>query len=157
ALKNQTTDAMGHIMDGTPSLTVTTRVQGVSAMPPLAGVNEVQRVTVKDATGGTFTLSFNGFTTDPIPFNASPGDVAKALAAPPDLAPPTHAWTITFIGGHRRQDVPLITLNTGGLFNNDGSLPKAGVEELVQGSATADEVQVIQANATGGTFTVSFN
>ena len=48
--------------------------------------NEAQLVTVTGApTGGDFTLSFGGVTTDPIVFNASPYAVQMALAALPTV------------------------------------------------------------------------
>jgi hypothetical protein len=48
------------------------------------GVDERQRVNV-GATGGTFTLSFEGETTAPIPFNAIQGEVREALEALPAI------------------------------------------------------------------------
>ena len=46
---------------------------------------EVQIVNLKNATGGTFTLTFAGQTTDPIPFNAIELAVAAALADLPAI------------------------------------------------------------------------
>ena len=43
--------------------------------------NENQTVRVTNATGGTFTLTFNGQTTAPLPFNATAAQVAAALGA----------------------------------------------------------------------------
>ena len=47
-------------------------------------VAEVQNVTC-DATGGTFTLTFNGYTTAPISFDASSGAITSALNALPNI------------------------------------------------------------------------
>ena len=46
-------------------------------------VNEQQRIVLKTATAGTYTLSFNGFTTDPIAFNATSGRPRRRPRRPP--------------------------------------------------------------------------
>jgi len=43
--------------------------------------NENQTVRATNATGGTFTLTFNGQTTAPIPFNATGAQIEAALDA----------------------------------------------------------------------------
>ena len=48
--------------------------------------NEIQVINLDGATGGTFTLSFAGHTTAPIPFNASDTAVWSALNALPSIA-----------------------------------------------------------------------
>ncbi len=49
-------------------------------------VNDLQTITVGGgATGGTFTLMFNGETTSPIPLNATEGPVQEALEALPSI------------------------------------------------------------------------
>src|SRR5262249_17707143 len=75
ALIKQGLDADGKVIDLTPSLAVST-VQDGHGNP--GAVNEIQRLTI-DATGGSFTLSFNGVQTTAIPFNASADVIAKAL------------------------------------------------------------------------------
>lgn len=85
-----------------------------------AAVNEVQSVTISGApTGGTFTLTFNGLTTAPIPYNATNAQVQTALRALANIGPlgvtvtggpgPGAAFTITFGGPLAGQDVPQIT------------------------------------------------
>lgn len=59
----------------TPAVAVATTTAGK------AGTDEVQSVTVSDATGGTFTLSFGGKTTAAIAYNATPAQVQAALQA----------------------------------------------------------------------------
>jgi RHS repeat-associated protein len=44
-----------------------------------SATNEVQVITLTDATGGTFTLSFDGQTTTTLPYNATAGTVECAL------------------------------------------------------------------------------
>ena len=81
-LIKQDLDANGAVIDLTPSLTLTTVVDGHSTAP---ATNEIQRLTI-DATGGTFTIRFNGDETTPIPFNATAEVIGKALAALPTSA-----------------------------------------------------------------------
>src|SRR5690606_2536780 len=45
------------------------------------GKDEVQKVTVSDATGGTFTLTFGGKTTAPIAYDGTAATVQAALEA----------------------------------------------------------------------------
>jgi hypothetical protein len=72
-----------------------------------AGTSEVQTVTITGApTGGTFTLTYGGATTSPIPFNASAATVQAILLALPTLEPgdivvaggpgPATPYTVTF-------------------------------------------------------------
>jgi hypothetical protein len=52
------------------------------------GVNEIQKLTVKGANGGTFALEFEGSSTSPeIPFNAPASAVQTALEGLPNLDP----------------------------------------------------------------------
>ena len=46
---------------------------------------ETQVLQIDGATGGTFTLSFGGYTTSPIPFNASDAQIYSALVALPSI------------------------------------------------------------------------
>lgn len=72
------------------------------------GVNEVQTVSITGtATGGTFTLSYNGNTTAPIAHDATAADVRAALLALPNTPAvtvaggpgPGTAWTVNFGDG----------------------------------------------------------
>ncbi len=45
------------------------------------GTDAQQRLSIENATGGTFTLTFSGQTTSALAFNASAGDVQNALSA----------------------------------------------------------------------------
>ena len=53
------------------------RFEALSAAEPQK--NETQKVTIAGATGGEFTLSFEGETTEPIPYGASGLEVSWAL------------------------------------------------------------------------------
>lgn len=79
----------------------------------ITAVNEVQTVTLTDATGGTFTLSFRGATTGNIAFNASAATVQTALEALSTIAVGQVAvtgaaggpYTVKFLMGLGGEDV----------------------------------------------------
>lgn len=89
------------------------------------GVNEIQAVIV-DATGGTFTLTFDAETTAAIAYNASAGAVQAALEAlatpvPGDIevtSPEAGVYNVEFMGAYASTDVSKMTadasLLTGG-------------------------------------------
>lgn len=92
-----------------------------SYLVPFDGAAEVQTVTVSGSpTGGTFTLTLDGQTTDAIAYDAAASDVEDALAALSNVSSVSvsgddgGAWTVTFGGG---SDVPEMTADaslTGG-------------------------------------------
>jgi RHS repeat-associated protein len=73
--------------------------------------NEVQVVTLSNATDGTFRLAFAGQTTAPIAYNASAATVDAALEALQSVDTVTTTgsnggpWTITFTGSHANTNV----------------------------------------------------
>ena len=73
--------------------------------------NEVQVVTLSNATDGTFRLAFGGQTTAPIAYNASAATVDSALEAltTVDAVSVTGSnggpWTVTFTGSHSNTNV----------------------------------------------------
>lgn len=83
----------------------------------ITGTNEVQTATITGApTGGTYTLSFWGYTTTPLAFNAAPATVQAALEALPNVEPgditvtgTASALTFTFGGQWQYENVPQIT------------------------------------------------
>jgi RHS repeat-associated protein len=93
-------------------------------MPPTAvqatdvngqsGQNEVQVVTLSNATDGTFRLAFGGQTTAPIAYNASAATVDTAFEAlqAVDTVTTTGSnggpWTVTFTGTHANANVAQI-------------------------------------------------
>lgn len=82
------------------------------------GQNEIQKITI-NATGGTFTLTYSGQTTDAIAFDASSSDVQSALEALSNLEVGDIAvtgnnggpWTVTFTGTLAKTNVAQITCN----------------------------------------------
>jgi RHS repeat-associated protein len=73
--------------------------------------NEVQVVTLSNATGGEFRLAFAGQTTAPIAYNASAATVDSAVEALQSVDTVTTSgsnggpWTITFTGSHANTNV----------------------------------------------------
>lgn len=90
-------------------------------------VSEVQRVAVPTATGGTFTLTFNGEQTSAIAYNAASTAVASALVALPSIGAGNVAvtgsaggpYTVTFQGA-------LAEMNVGQITGSGASLTPAG-------------------------------
>ena len=116
------------------------RFEALSATEPQK--NETQKVTISGATGGEFTLSFEGETTDPIPYGATPVQVSLALQ------------DLTTIG----------TRNTSALVNSkgeyfvhfDGALAatdvpqlEADASELTPGGATIEVTTTTQGQGWG--------
>jgi hypothetical protein len=101
-------------------------------------VNEQQLVTLK-ATGGTYTLIFNGSTTTPIAFNASTATVDNALDVLPSIAGDANVvvtgstggpYVVTFAGALAAANQPQMTADSGLLSGT------ASVSTLADGLAT---------------------
>lgn len=115
-----------------------------------SGSNEVQVVTLGGtaATGGTFTLTFNGETTTTIAYNASAATVQSALEGLASYTTGDFAvtgddggpWTVAFTGTLAGTNVSLMTIDVSSL------------------TGAVNEIQTISSpnNPTGGTFTLSF-
>jgi PKD repeat protein len=111
--------------------------------------NESQTIAVANATGGTFTLTFDGQTTGPIP--ASPLDNAQieaaleALSNLDDVAVTgTGTRTVNFRGNKSEQNVPLLTADATGVT---GTTPTVTVA-----MATVAGGQGVNIPAEGGLF-----
>ena len=127
-----------------------------------AGVNEVQTLSASGATSGTFTLTFDGQTTGPIPYNATAVQIRAALVSLSNIGPdditvtggPIHtaAVTVTFAGALGFQHVPQIEADSSLL--NDVALTITTTTTAVAG---VNEVQSLSmTDATEGTFTLTF-
>jgi hypothetical protein len=81
-------------------------------------VDEVQEITVT-ATGGKFTLSFEGETTSPLPFNADPGPDVPVLAALD-----AHAQMRGIEAGGAPQKIRLTFTNSDGGHLNGKNVPQ---------------------------------
>jgi PKD repeat protein/type 1 glutamine amidotransferase len=110
--------------------------------------DETQTVRVNGATGGTFSLTFSGQTTTPIPFNATGAQVQSALDALSNVNPgdavvncaaatPCNAtqtvnsttMTVVFDGQYAQQDVPQMTADGSGLT---GTSPSVAIATTLQ-------------------------
>jgi cytochrome c len=106
--------------------------------------NESQTVRTLNATGGTFTLTFDGQTTAPIPFNASAAQTQAALEGLSNIEPgdilvtqtqgsnaSNGNQTVAFRGRYTQTDVPQMVSDASGLT---GTNPTAPVATPVQGN-----------------------
>jgi len=116
-----------------------------------AGTNAVQTLSISGApTGGTFTLTFWGFTTAPIAYNATAAAVQSALQALPSVGTgnvtctggplPGSSVIITFGGSLSSMVLPLITANSGGLTG--GTSPTASVAATTAGADFTRKVMI---------------
>ncbi|MBD3675607.1 MAG: hypothetical protein HUJ26_19010 [Planctomycetaceae bacterium] len=100
----------------------------------VVGANEVQTITIEPSvTGGTFKLSFGGYLTGEIAYDASAAVVEAALAALESIGTPTSPnvsvtgadggpWTVTFDGGSlAKKDVALLGFDDFGLEGGAGT------------------------------------
>ena len=110
--------------------------------------NESQTIAVANATGGTFTLTFNGQTTAPIPVpldNATIEAALEALSNIDDVAVTgTGTRTVNFRGNNAELNVPLMTGDASGLTGTTPTLTIA--------MATINNGQGINIPADGGLF-----
>ncbi len=123
--------------------TVTGRTQGSST----GGVNEVQTVTVANATGGTFKVFWGGMESTEIGYNANVAAFAAALAPlvnSPDNVTVTGTpgnWTVTFQGLLANAPQPLFTTDISNLNGDNAYVAVAettlGVLPTAGGTTTA--------------------
>lgn len=139
------------------SASVFTLTEGVSG-----GSNEVQRLTETGSPSqGTFTLTYSGYTTTPISYNASAATVDAALEALSNIGSgnvtcsggplPDSPVMITFTGALAATNVSQITVNDYDLLSL--------VEETTPGSAGTNEIQQLTTTGTPtqGTFTLTYD
>jgi hypothetical protein len=114
------------------------------------GTNEIQTISLGAATAGTVTLTLNGQSTAPIPYNATAAQIQAALEAlsnvnPGDVVVSGGPWpavvTITFGGQYASADVPAITGVgtglTGGTVTINTSTPGVAGQRLgISGNLT---------------------
>ena len=110
---------------------------GPDKLPP-AILNERQKVTIPQPNGGTFTLSFNGQTSAPIPYNASASGLKAALEALPSIGagnmdvsgPAGGPWLVEFVGTLAGASVSALSPDFANLF---GSFTYGGIEVTQDG------------------------
>lgn len=109
-----------------------------------SAVNAVQTITITGTpTGGTFKLTYKGFETTAIAYNASASTVAAALAALPSIgsgnvagsggAFPGTAVVITFQGALAGQPVDAITIASASKAFTGGTAPDISVAQTTVG------------------------
>jgi hypothetical protein len=121
------------------------------------GRDERQRVVV-DATGGTFTLTFDGATTDPLAFNASSSTVRTALRGLPTIGgvnvdvsgSATSGSTLTFVGALGGTDVVQVTADASGLTGGSSTVTIDTLENGVGGSGADFEICTAAAQCSAG-------
>ena len=141
----------------TTEYTVTARTLGT-------GTNEVQTIEIDDdVSAGTFTLSFGGYTTDPIAYNASAAVVEAALEALNStglgactVSGASPKWTVTFTGNLAATDVALITgtnVDMSGGITTDPEITEttAGVDGVNE-----EQTLTVTGTPTGGYTNISF-
>jgi hypothetical protein len=120
-------------------------------------VNERQTVTITGTpTGGSFTITYDGYTTAPIAYNATAAAVQAALAALPPIGAgnvtcaggplPGAAVTIDFVGSCAGMDHPLMAV--AGTFTG-GSSPAIAIAETIKGVPSGSYFDAYDNSATG--------
>ncbi len=127
--------------------------------PGVTAVDEIQTVD-NNASGGDFTLTFDGQTTGTIAFDASAGTVDTAITALSNVVSVTvtgvgdggDPWVVTFTdpGG---QDVAEMTATD----NLTGGTATTNIATTTAGVANVDEIQSLYNNADSGTFTITYS
>jgi hypothetical protein len=100
---------------------------------PYGGASEVQTVTIGGgATGGTFTITFDGQTTAAIAFGATASAVQTALEALSNVNPgdvvvsgTSPAYTLSFGGQYTGKNVPQVTASAGSLTGGTPTITPA--------------------------------
>jgi hypothetical protein len=122
-----------------------------------AAVNEVQTLTASDASAGDFTLSFGGYTTAALDWDATAAEIQTALQALPSIGvggatttggpAQTTDVVITFAGANAGQNQQLITIDKTGLTAGDDAAVTettrgnpAGVSEIKKGTFVHPDV-----------------
>jgi len=127
---------------------------GPTNLPPVT--DEVQQLAI-DASGGTFSLSFEGQSTAPLPYNASPGAIESALSALPSISGPGGDVRVKGGPGNIGAEVPYYVSFDGGLAGDDVGTLGADASGLQGGAGTAVVTTTVQGKTTfeGGSLAIS--
>ena len=129
------------------------------------GLNEVQRVTIAGtATGGTFTLTFDGQTTGTIAYNAAAATVEAAIEALSNVddvdvtGSAGGPWDVEFKGDYLNVDAPSLTGDGTNIIKaaSGYSVRVLTIQAAVAGRNEIQRVS-IPSTASGGTFTLGFD
>lgn len=117
------------------------------------GSSAVQSILIKNATGGTFTITYSGQTTAALAFDASAADMQNALCALSNVGVGnlavnnTAPYVIYFMGTLGNVAQPIVTVNAGSLT---GTSPTAVVTQVANGGNFAfsdSELDLLYAQA----------
>lgn len=144
-----------------------TALAAINQMDGGSPVNEVQRISLANTDGGTFTLTYAGQTTAAIDWDASAAEVDAALELLSNVGSgdltcsggplPSTPISVTFGGSLAGTNVSEMTITTTNLTRSAATIT---VTEVTPGGVGAtNEVQTITADGTpnGGTWTISWN
>jgi hypothetical protein len=125
--------------------------------------NEVQIVTLSNATGGNFTLSFLTETTAAIAYNATAAALQSALVALTAIASGDvlvskvgSVWTVRFAGAYVGTDVPPLRVNFSGLTGGTCAVTVTTIEQGIL-PVNCQQLVNLHSTITGGTATLSWN
>lgn len=115
-----------------------------------AGTNEVQVVTVSEATGGTFTLTYNGQTTDALAYNATAATVQTKLRALSTIGTGNvnvtgsagGPYTVTFVGALANSNVSELVVDGDSLTGGETDSPAVEVTTNPEGASATYTVGV---------------
>jgi hypothetical protein len=147
---------------------------------PFRKINEIQVVTV-DATGGTWLARFNGLQTAALAFDITAADLKTALelldsvsevlvtGGPGDSGGAT-PYTFVFMGDEMEMPHNLMTTDAGSLTGGAGTAVVSSEQKgqhprhphfvdagHVQQQVPTNEMQTLTVDATGGTYTLTYN
>ena len=115
-----------------------------------SATDEVQTVTLADATGGTFTLTFSGQTTSAIAYNASAATVKAALEALSNIGVGDvnvgkvgSVYTVSFGGALADTNVAQLTADDSSLTGEEGDTPSVTIATTTGGGTGYDPVGVV--------------
>lgn len=112
--------------------------QRIFGAAPGAGTDEVQTLTIGGTpTGGTFTLSFMGFTTAAIPWSAVNATLLASINAALDALPNVAAGEILAAAGSLTAGIGTITLTFSGEWGKRAVGPIVAVSSLTGTAPTA--------------------
>jgi hypothetical protein len=128
-----------------------------SPTPSGGGRDEVQSISVKNADGGQFKLTYRGQSTADLPFDASAAEVQAALEALPAIGTGSVAltgnWTVTFQGALGHSNAAQISIQNGTVplslsDHSGGNSPSKSTNTVIDGSGNVLPITV-EAHLTG--------
>lgn len=115
-----------------------------------AATDEVQVVTVADATGGTFTLTYSGQTTSAIAYNATAAALTEALEELSNIGEGDigvgrsgSVYTVSFMGSLADTNVAQLTADDSSLTGEEGDTPTVTVSTTTAGGTGYTSVGVV--------------